>query len=159
MVRSHSRQFLALALAFAVGGCGNQDTRPLASLRTMPEAQLVVPGAVSIGDLDFDQTSTIEGQQNAETGHEFGLSSDATEVTSYYNHELGARGWQPTNLNAEPATTETAALAWQKGQVIFRLSFRKRGDDPRLPSASDQARFATIYRAVLIDQPESSPTH
>jgi hypothetical protein len=124
----------------------------------MPEAQLVVPGAVSIGDLDFDQTSTIEGQQNAETGHEFGLSGDASEVTSYYNHELGARGWQPTKLNAEPATTETAALAWQKGQVVFRLSFRRVGDDPRLPSASDQAHFTTIYRAVLIDHPSSAPS-
>jgi len=127
-------------------------------MRAMPEAQLVVPGAVSIGNLDFDQTSTIEGRQNAETGHEFGHGGDASDVTSYYNHELGTRGWQPTSLNAEPATTETAALAWQKGQVVFRLSFRKRGNDPRLPSASDQARFITIYRAVLIDHPESSPS-
>jgi len=127
-------------------------------MRAMPEAQLVVPGAVSIGNLDFDQTSTIEGRQNAETGHEFGLGGDASDVTSYYNHELGTRGWQPTSLNAEPATTETAALAWQKGQVVFRLSFRKRGNDPRFPSASDQARFITIYRAVLIDHPESLPS-
>jgi hypothetical protein len=148
-----------LTLSLVVTGCGQQDSRPLSSLQAMPEAQLVVPGAVSIADLDFEQTSTIEGQQNAETGHEFGLSGDASEVTSYYNQELGARGWQPSNLNAEPATTETAALAWQKGQVVFRLSFRKRGNDPRLPSASDQARFTTIYRAVLIDHPESSPAH
>ena len=146
----------ALALVLAIGGCGNRDAGPLASLRAMPEAQLAVPGAVSIGDLDFDQTTTIEGQQNAETGHQFGLSGDAGDVISYYNHELSLRGWQPTNLNAEPGTTETAALAWQKGQVVFRLSFGKRGNDPRLPSASDQARFTTIYRAELIDHPAST---
>ena len=146
----------AFALVLAIGGCGNRDAGPLASLRAMPEAQLVVPGAVSIGDLDFDQTTTIEGQQNAETGHQFGLSGEARDVISYYNHELGTRGWQPTNLNAEPGTTETAALAWQQGQVVLRLSFSKKGDDPRLPSASDQHRFVTIYDAVLLDHPEST---
>lgn len=68
----------------------------------MSEAKLSFPGAISIGDLNFDQTTTIEGQQNAETGHEFGTNASASDVISYYNHELGSLGWQPTNLNAEP---------------------------------------------------------
>lgn len=146
----------ALALALATAGCGSQDSRPLANLQAMPEAQLSFPGATSLGDLNFDQTTSIEGQQPAETGHEFGANASAGDITAFYNQELAARGWRPTNLYAGPATTESGALAWQKGQVVMRLSFRKKGDDPRLPSASDQARYTTIYRAVLIDQPESA---
>lgn len=146
----------AFALALALGGCGNQDSGPLVSLQAMAEAQLSFPGATSLGDLNFDQTTSIEGQQPSETGHQFGTKGSASDVISYYNQELATRGWEPTNLNAGPATTETTALAWQKGHVVLRLSFSKKGDDPRMPPSSDQARFLTIYRAVLIDHPEST---
>ena len=146
----------AFALVLAIGGCGDQASRPLLRLQAMPEAQLSFPGATILGDISLDQNASIDGQINAQSGHAFGTPGSANAVISYYNHELGTRGWQPTNLNAEPGTTETAALAWQKGQVVLRLSFSKKGDDPRLPSASDQHRFVTIYDAVLLDHPEST---
>ena len=64
--------------------------------------------------------------------------------------------WQPTATTETTETTETGALARQKGQVVLRLSLSKAGNGARLPSASDQARFMTIYRAVLIDHPEAT---
>ena len=142
----------ALLLVCAmVAACGSGGGDALATLKAMPEAGLLPPDSTVIASLDFPAEDGFEGHSNAETGHVAGAALTASELITFYNTELAKRGWKPSRWNAEPSTTEQSAMSWEKETVVLRLSLTKSGNDPRLPSAEDQARFPTIFRVVLID--------
>jgi hypothetical protein len=140
-----------VVVSVLVVACGTGGGDRLAALKAMPEATLLPAQSSVITDLDYPAGDGIEGPSNAETGHLAGTASTPRDVISFYNTELGKTGWKPSVWNDEPLTTESSAMSWEKDTVVLRLSFTKRGDDPRLPSAQDQARFPTIFRVVLID--------
>ncbi|HVA75762.1 MAG TPA: hypothetical protein VNF71_14480 [Acidimicrobiales bacterium] len=145
----------AVALVVVLTACGT-DASQLARLQAMPENQLFYPGAVVLSSGGLNEQTTFEGTNYADSGHLLGTNASVMEVSSFYAMQLQKSGWAPTLMDAGAATTEIAAVAWAKDDAVFRLAFRRKGTDPRLPSASDQARFATIFRVDLIHYPMPS---
>ena len=143
----------AVALAVVLTACGT-DTSQLARLQAMPEDHLFYPGAVVLSSGGLNHQVTIEGTTYAASGHELGTNASVLQVSSFYSLQLRKLGWRPTLIDAGAAPgTETSAAAWAKDDAVFRLAFLRKGTDPRLPSASDQAQFTTIFQINLEENP------
>lgn len=151
------RSVLALGLGLLLlVGCTTSDAGPLASLKAMPEAQLLYPGAATLDTYVINQeVGGIDGPVPAEFGHLQGTNASQADVVTFYLHALTVGGWVPANVVGR-GDTETAVIGWRKGDVQFRLAFQRRGNDPRLAAPSDQARFATIFRTDLTNLPAAS---
>ena len=156
-------RWLAILLVVLVAACGTTDERPLASLRAMDEASLAYPGSTQLGELALkQQTGSITGPQAAEFGYRLGTDAIEAEVEAFYEAELERRGWVVAESLVAIAvgiqsSGETSARAWEKGDVFFRLSFRRRDKLGGL-EPSELERFPTVYEVVLIrDIPRPSP--
>jgi hypothetical protein len=145
----------AVALAVVLTACGT-DTSQLARLQAMPEDHLFYPGAVVLGSGGLNEQTTIEGTNYADSGHLLGTNASVIDVSSFYVTQLQKRGWASTQKDTGKAMTEVAVAAWAKDDAVFRLAFLRKGTDPRLPAASDQARFAVIFQIDLIHYPMPS---
>ncbi len=148
---------VAVVIAVALAACGGPSGSRLAALQSMPENTLAYPGASILRTVSVEATQTIEGPVPAISGHTFGAEASEADVVAFYQRQLAERGWLPTSFDAQRSTIETAAYTWQKDAAVLRLAILERGADPRLPSASEQAEFRTIYRIDLMDHPAASP--
>ena len=145
----------AAALAVVLTACGT-DTSQLARLQAMPENQLFYPGAVVVGSRQLNEQTTIEGTTYADSIHLLGTNASVLQVSGFYSLRLRELGWSPTLINAGLGSTETSAVAWAKDDAIFRLAFLRKGNDPRLPAASVQNGFTTIFTIDLSHYPMPS---
>lgn len=132
-------------------GCG-ANPAPLAALRAMQEGALLPPGSVAVGTYAQDEQRTIEGTNYAVFGHNVGTSESEDQVVAFYARELPRRGWTPEPYGTGPATTQTMAMNWVKGEVEFHLGFWRTGEEHLPPTASPNS-FAVVFEAVLISQP------
>ncbi len=159
------RRFAILFVALLAAACGSTDERPLASLRAMEETSLAYPGSTQLGRFALDQqTGSITGPQTAMFGYQFGTDASKADVEAFYEAELARRGWTIARSYAAitvgiPGSTESSARAWERGDRVLRLSFRRRDEQGRLDAAT-LARFATVYESVLflIIPDRSAPT-
>ena len=158
-------RWLAILLVVLVAACGTTDERPLASLRAMDEASLAYPGSTQLGELALDQqTGSITGSQSAQFGRQFGTNASEADVEAFYEAELARRGWARAQTFEGrgftiPGSIESRVRAWERGDRVFRLSFRRRDEQGRLDAAT-LARYPTVYESVLflIIPDRSAPT-
>ena len=132
-------------------GCGTNPA-PLGALRAMPEGSLLPPGSVAVATYAQDEQQTIEGTNYAVFGHNVGTSETQDDVIAFYARELPPRGWTPEPHGTGPATTQTAAMNWLKGDVEFHLGFWRKVEE-HLPPTASPGSFAVVFQAVLISQP------
>ena len=147
----------SLLAGLLAAGCGAlaPTPGPLAHLRTLPEASLAPPGAVLIGSSAQEEHMTFDGVQPAVYTRAFGTQEPATAVELFYADRLPFAGWTAAQY---PSTPDIASWAgtWYKGSYELTMYVVRRGtDDPRLPSASLQATYPTIFKVVLS---EGGPT-
>ncbi len=134
-----------------VAGCGAlaPTAGPLAHLRALPEASLAPPGSVLIGSSAHDQHMTFDGLQPAVYTRAFGTQEPATAVEVFYADRLPFAGWTAVRYPIRPDVSSWAAT-WYKGSDQLTMYIVRRGTaDPRLPSASLQATYPTIFQVVL----------
>ena len=146
--------FILLMAASLLWGC-QLPGRPLggysrADLAQLPEAHLRYPGAVLLGHSGTEPKRTIEGPLYAEDGSAYGSSATAMEIQAYYGRELGVRGWQAAPENSVRSTTETRAVAWRKGDLIFHLGVKQK-NNPQVPREWDT--YSTAYEVAVIVSP------
>lgn len=155
-----TRVLVGVLLLALVAGCGTSNAGPLASLRSMEEATLFYPGSTQLGELAQDERQgSITGAIAAEFGHQLGSQASSEDIARFYEVELAKRGWaDATSLVGITVgirdSTESSARAWEKGDAFFRLSFRRRDDQGRLPS-SVLKQFATIYETTVIHKQQT----
>ena len=106
----------------------------------------------------------MTGPQAAEFGRQFGTDASEADVEAFYEADLARRGWISPSSDAGitvgiQSSGETSARAWEKGDRVFRLSFRRRDEFGRLDAAT-LARYPTVYeiRLFLMIPDRSAPT-
>ena len=159
--RGHCHLALRLAclllLATLLAGClarassGTTITKQR-DLQQLPEEHLFYPGSVVTGQFGGDQERTIEGTNHAFSGYALGVKASEDEVKDFYRRELAARGWQESPIDIVSVTGERRALAWRKGDLVFRISVLDKGD-PRNPKAGDA--YETPYTIRVMVWPRS----
>ena len=132
-------------------GCGTNPA-PLTALRAMAEGTLLPGGCVAVGTYASNEQQTIEGTNYAVFGHLVGTMQTQDEVISFFATELPRRGWAPQPYGTGPATTQTMAMNWVKGDVEFHLAFWRPGQKPLPPTASGGS-FPVVFDALLISEP------
>ena len=126
------------------GGYTRQD------LERQPEARLAYPGATLLHEAGSEPVRGIEGQEYANFSAAFGTSATAAEVEAFYARELPARGWQLAPEKNFGSTSETHAVTWRKGDLLFRLGIYKK-NDVQVPRAYDA--YTTAYTIDLLVSP------
>jgi hypothetical protein len=111
---------LVAMLAFAVAGCNQETSAPLASLQALPEANLpIMPGATLIHQQSSSRFYSLDGGwTGAMLSRTFGMHEAYTAanehaVIDYYTSLLEERGWTDT----------CGGLCWKKGGSLVRLNF------------------------------------
>jgi hypothetical protein len=108
-----------------------------ATLQQYPEYALRYPGAALIGQGGMDAENGPFFYRGASAGVVLGTNDPKEQVLGYFERELAVRGWQRSDRDNIPSTTDLDTYAWRKGSVVFRLAFLRK-NDPRNPAAGDQ---------------------
>ena len=95
-----------------------------------------------------DQEQTVEGTNYAFSGYALGVNAAEEEVFDFYRRELPARGWQYSSVDIVSGTGEGRALAWRKGELVFKCAVLDKGD-PRNPKAGDAYETPYMIRVMV----------
>jgi hypothetical protein len=143
--------FLLLVVVLTASCIGSSDASArVEALRSLPEAALRYPGSVELDTRRTDPEETIEGRLGAVWGYQLGSDEDASVIEAWYEERLEATGWVqgPTNY-AIPTTDESSVRAWEKNDVVFRLSFLDKSRP--IPVDPSARQYETIYEMRLME--------
>lgn len=158
-MKSILRLLLIAAIGTLLAGClirtaGTSSYR-LEDLRRLPEARLLVPGSVPLGENGTEAGRGLDGPLVATYIATSGTPATIPEVQDFYGQELRGRGWLLAPDENVRGTTETRATTWRKGDLLFHLGILKK-DDPQAPPEAD--RYTTAYTIAIIAEPPTKAT-
>jgi hypothetical protein len=136
--------FLLAASASVLGGCENQDARPIATMQAMAESHLPpFPGAtlISTGSMPWKQSLEL-GTTGAYVTRTFGTDADESAVIAYYQTQLQPLGW-----------TRGCSVCdvWQKPGYEFRIDQEYVGSHP------EYRPYPLVFSEVLSQETSVSP--
>jgi hypothetical protein len=91
-----------------------------------------------------------DGGSSANWGYLEGTTASVAEVKQFYGQALASRGWVPSPREGARTTSDTEAIAWRKGGLLFRLAFA----DSRAPEFKKYfAKYPTVVGFRVFDNP------
>jgi hypothetical protein len=122
-------------------------------LQQLPEAHLFYPGSTIIGQRGADFDRHVAGGPNpAFYGYALGVNAPEDAVLAFYEQQLPALGWTPSNWDNITGTAERRTLAWRKGNLVFSVAIPLK-NDPRNSPVGDG--FDTPYTIRVTAGPPS----
>lgn len=122
----------------------------LAELRQLPEEHLFYPGAAILGQGGHDRGGLRDIGPQA--NHLLGAQATPEELYAFYDRELAVAGWGPITPQAQaaisPSGAEESVRGWLKGDIVLRVSVRRKGD-PRNPPDDITRAYTTIYLIMV----------
>ena len=118
----------------------------------MEEDRLFYPGSTLIAERARPGERNIDGRLSATSGHRLGTQDAAADVEAWYDRELAARGWLPSqSTSGIRSTAESTARAWERDGIVLRFAVRSRNSRSLPPE--QLTGFATVYEVTLIGDP------
>ncbi|MGN6809765.1 MAG: hypothetical protein ACTHMP_02735 [Thermomicrobiales bacterium] len=86
------------------------------------------------------------------SGYALGVNAPEDAVLAFYEQQLPALGWTPSNGDNITGTAERRTLAWRKGNLVFSVAILRK-NDPRNSPVGDS--FDTPYTIRITADPPS----
>lgn len=106
------------------------------------------PGAEPLDDGWIDRSEDVLGTTSATWWMILGADASISDVLTFYDGELTARGWDAARPTV-PSTNEVEAYKWTRGELRFRLGFLETEEWHQRIEGSD--RWPTLYDMRIIE--------
>jgi hypothetical protein len=127
------------------------DRAATARLEALPEASLAFPASTKRSPSRQGRMTTADSIHPAYFEGEYRTVASSDDIVRFYESELAARGWQPTDISeAHNGIGTLPARAWKKGDVVAHVT-------ANAGPAGNPPTLGYRFRIIEVLGPESVP--